>query len=324
MSGMFIHDPSSITREDLDRVWEGEGRDLPAADGKAREPKAWVQRAGEKLILKVPGTASSLPGRSFGWFDFNSEQHDSRLFPNDHALTLTSNMQHRRMFSVLAEFVLSHITPETANPAEAVAEGLSHWRKYLRTYRDPGKEGWGLHGELLTLEQLITSFGPRAVAWWTGPNMSPKDFTIGESGFGLEVKTCGENSTSVRVHGASQLEPEGRLLIVRMRRAEGGETPAAVIVRIRKKLSGQPEADTFEQLLTKAGFEDGEEAYPAAIARIQVEDLRRLPQITLPKEPKDAARISRLQFHLDVANIITEVPLNKLGLYLQDSVDDSE
>jgi Putative PD-(D/E)XK family member, (DUF4420) len=158
---------------------------------------------------------------------------------------------------------------------------LNRWRRLLEAGRTKGlteSELRGLIGELLVLEQLISSRGAAAaVKSWVGPHDAPQDFDGG--GILIEVKACRAGSNAVAISSLQQLSSSNTpifLIVVFLSPASEWQDKSFsirdIVGRIRAVLEPFPsELDDFNIRLYHAGFSDEWEGNKNLYTR---EDLR--------------------------------------------------
>lgn len=118
---------------------------------------------------------------------------------------------------------------DSRRPVGAAIAAVASWRRLFASLAGARalthQEKLSAFGELSVLQELLAA---RAfdVRWWTGPSRSPHDFEL--PGVSIEVKTVGEQSETITVHGFAQLAPKGDkelLLVVRtLIESEDGRT----------------------------------------------------------------------------------------------------
>ncbi len=150
---------------------------------------------------------------------------------NVYAALALADDQLRDLFTALCAEVVERIA---AKPNQAIAvlrRTLADWRSLLSGSRRTlsPSELAGLFGELTILRAML-EHDPGAVAFWTGPTKSAKDFHRAD--MALEVKTTtSPESHTVRIHGLGQLDGGScRLLLtwVRLRPGRGRSVPDLV------------------------------------------------------------------------------------------------
>ncbi len=180
-------------------------------------------------------------------------------------------LEQPRLLAVFAELCrdiieFSRHHAEGASPSGLVLSRIDRWRSLMQS-QPPGlsrAQLRGLMGELLVLEQELTSLGPdQAIAAWIGPLGADQDFRL-PNGWKLEVKAVDRLANQVQINGLEQLDGGSdplQLVVVRLEDtgidAEGAVTATRLIERLRSSLSSAPAAlETFEMLLRFVGWDD--------------------------------------------------------------------
>lgn len=117
-----------------------------------------------------------------------------------------------------------------AHPVAAAATTLAMWRRLFTTLADSRplthREKLAAFGELSVLLDLIGAFPGFRAASWTGPERQPHDFEL--DSLSIEVKSIGDDSQTITVHGLTQLDRvDGKPLYLMIRRIiedSGGQT----------------------------------------------------------------------------------------------------
>ncbi|WP_046318545.1 PD-(D/E)XK motif protein [Mycobacterium sp. UM_Kg1] len=113
-------------------------------------------------------------------------------------------------------------TVENASrPIGAAAATLAAWRRLFTTLADvrplTHQEKLAAFGELSVLQDLVVGFSDFHAASWTGPERQPHDFELADAS--IEVKSIGDDSESITVHGLEQLvSADGKPLYLIIRR----------------------------------------------------------------------------------------------------------
>ena len=126
----------------------------------------------------------------------------------------------------------------------------------------------GLFGELFFLKNsLIGKYGVEtAINGWGGPEDKSKDFSIGKDWF--EIKTVGENVTTVKISSLSQLSSEniGHLIIIRIEimsdEFDNGESSIGDLFRaILNQINDESTEATFLSKLSSYGYDVCDESF---------------------------------------------------------------
>lgn len=124
---------------------------------------------------------------------------------------------------------------DSDRPIGAAMAAIAAWRRLFTALADvrplTHQEKLAAFGELSVLRDLVTQAPEFRVAAWTGPQRTPHDFEL--PSISLEVKTIGEDSETITVHGLDQLaEADGKPLYLVVRRvleAAKGRTVAELL-----------------------------------------------------------------------------------------------
>lgn len=137
----------------------------------------------------------------------------------------------RSLDDLFDELILDVLPPAmmSISPASAVDDALTRWRNLFRASRLSAlsrQKRFGVFGELFVLRTSLELFGADAIEFWRGPEGETHDFEF-PSGC-LEVKTAGEASEAITVHGPSQLETHDNrplyLAVLTVRESTAGVT----------------------------------------------------------------------------------------------------
>ncbi len=221
-----------------------------------------------------------------------------------HCQVKTLNGQFDKVIADVIEAV-----QESRDAAAGAAATVASWRRLFTTLVDsPGltyQQRLALFGELSVLRDLAEAVPGFDVGWWTGPLGAPQDFRMPE--LSLEVKTTGEDSTSVTIHGLEQLDPPAgdpvRLVIRKVVENPSGTTLSELFsqvldivgdqaaLRDRAVMVGVTDTDPdplrFDVAETRVGIAD--ENFP----RLRTADIR----------PEALEVISKVEYELDIARI---------------------
>jgi hypothetical protein len=176
--------------------------------------------------------------------------------------------EQRELFHTLCLDIKAATAVGVSEP-DAVARAIARtyrWHHMLRGGRDErlsAEEQKGLIGELVVLrDELLEQLSATdALTAWTGPEGSPKDFTIGP--ISIEAKARrGTGNHWVSISSSAQLDDEAGPVFMSVlaldrapAEADDGETVAALAAEIRTLLVNEPSAlERFETLLEAAGL----------------------------------------------------------------------
>lgn len=271
-----------------------------------------VDELGQRHLL-VPQGGVELPSNTRSplavatrEFAFDGDDSDPVLgrYLDIHCQVKTLNGQFDKVIADVVEAV-----QESRDAAAGAAATVASWRRLFTTLVDsPGltyRQRLALFGELSVLRDLAETVPEFDVAWWTGPLGEPQDFRMPD--LTMEVKTAGEDSTSVTIHGLEQLDPPTddpvRLIIRRVVENPSGMTLSELFsqvldivadqsaLRDRAAMVGVTDTDPdplrFEISETRVGVVD--DGFP----RLRAADIR----------TEDREAISRVEYELDLARL---------------------
>ncbi|MGH2548895.1 MAG: PD-(D/E)XK motif protein, partial [Thermomicrobiales bacterium] len=130
---------------------------------------------------------------------------------------------------------------EGANtPVPAAAATLAAWRRLFATLANVRpltyQERLAAFGELSVLQDLVDGFPAFRATSWTGPEREPHDFEL--ANVSIEVKSIGDGSETVTIHGLAQLgTTDGKplyLMILRVTEEQDGRTLSELLGEILK------------------------------------------------------------------------------------------
>lgn len=107
------------------------------------------------------------------------------------------------------------------SPVGAAAATLAAWRRLFATLADSRPltylEKVAAFGELSVLQDFVESRHDFRATFWTGPKREPHDFELED--VSVEVKSLGDDSDTITVHGLAQLaRSDGKPLFITVRR----------------------------------------------------------------------------------------------------------
>ncbi|WP_043451657.1 PD-(D/E)XK motif protein [Jongsikchunia kroppenstedtii] len=131
--------------------------------------------------------------------------------------------------------------------AAAAAAAVAAWRRLFATLAESRaltyQERLAAFGELSVLQELVENVKGFRPDWWTGPNRKPHDFEL--PGASIEVKSVGEDSTALTIHGLDQLalsdDKPLHLVIRQIVENSSGKTVAELLGEILSVAEGAPE-----------------------------------------------------------------------------------
>ena len=184
------------------------------------------------------------------------------------------NNQHRDIFSVLCEDLLSAISKLTDEKI-VIRELFNRFEKWKSLFDKANLEGLsneeqrGLYGELYFLRKFLSDADniTLKIKSWTGPSKEIKDFQFGS--WGLEVKTTtGNNHQKIHISNERQLDTSNitnlylNHLSLELREGAGETLPEIVDSIIEILKNDIPAFNQFKNLLFEAGyFEHHRELY---------------------------------------------------------------
>jgi hypothetical protein len=160
--------------------------------------------------------------------------------------------------------VIDRVVVDGAEPVHALMAEIGAIQELLKVEGVLSRERQiGLFGELLLLDDLVSSNGPSAVASWTGPQGERHDFRIDKLEF--EVKTTAGRRRIHTVNGLTQAEPstgcELSFLSVQLAKTAGSD--GSTLPDLVGKVEGHLRADEdsrqmFRRFLDRLGYRDAD------------------------------------------------------------------
>lgn len=205
--------------------------------------------------------------------ELNITLYKDTSFPDSRLLIIQLTNRDQRLDDIFASICANIVSSilEIESEREAVRLVISQFRKWKdifsrrRNQKLSLQEQQGLFGELFFLGKLLRSIDIcKAIAFWVGPEMAPKDFQ--SDMWAVEVKTTSATSNSgISIHGELQLD-ESNIehlflynLIVDVLEQYGQTLPERVAA-IRELLAGDNKAsELFESKLLLSGYFDLDE-----------------------------------------------------------------
>ncbi|WP_132994095.1 PD-(D/E)XK motif protein [Gordonia zhaorongruii] len=208
---------------------------------------------------------------------------------------------------------------DSKNPAAAAAASVAAWRRLFAKLADLGaltyQQRIAVFGELSVLQDVVENVRAFQPDWWTGPRREPHDFELPD--VSLEVKSVGEGSATVTIHGFDQME-----------KSEG--KPLHVVVRkVIERPSGKTVAELLSEILSIAGGASEIRERAAAIGvfdtdpdvtRFEVSEtlvgevsagFPRIAQSDLSPEAQSA--VSNINYDLDIEMLKSSMAIGSVG-----------
>ena len=104
----------------------------------------------------------------------------------------------------------------------------------------------------LTILDLVTRDTALDISWWRGPRREPHDIVL--PGCAVEVKAVGGSSSSVEIHGVTQLQPPGKPLALVLATVAEDDAGVRLPELIDRVLSRVDDRGSAIRLLTAAGY----------------------------------------------------------------------
>ena len=305
-----------ITPEILEKQWSS----IRYMDGgflqiDTEHPLEWhigYQSISQRMLLLVCDT-------EIGAIDSSKSMMVSRRRrESDNRWTLSFELlrsEQQDVFAILCCDVIEHSRP-AATEAEALKLVISRykqWSKLLETQRSGLMDEHrrkGLLGELLFLEQRITSAGTSfaVIQGWVGPDGADQDFIYPDGWF--EIKSIGASAVSVIISSLEQLDctDGGELVVKRIDKAApekmGAFSLNDLVKRISSILIGDAEAlDLFRAKLSAYGYIDLQEYseqkyFCSSTQRYLVNES--FPKITKANVPE---QVSAVHYEIDLPSL---------------------
>ena len=274
----------------------------PAADAVSG---GWVgvgrPRSSGKLVLEFPGSIPLSSLKKWRWFTVETQGPNSKKYTtNDTFVRVTAEEKHLEMFSLLAYFLLSRMAAmykDGDTPAALAEKALGEWEQYLGVRAEnPSILYTGAFGEIYVLNRLICEIGPGIVRGWAGPCGGSQDILIDvENKFtaGIEVKTVGVDTDSLRINGVAQLASPGLLLAVRLGQNESSLYTGSLgdlISQVEAALAERPEElQDFKKKLEYLPLDESSEHYKSErhIVKVEYWDMNDLPRVRVSDPGKE-------------------------------------
>lgn len=225
-----------LSRTDLTAYWRDIESSHTPADGIWRSRRLPLESDGRALVLAVDdleerhllvpvGTETvptntrsplSVSADMFRFTDFVGELKGRYI--DIHCARPSLNSQ----FDYVVDDVLS-ATEDSEDKAGIALATVNMWRRLFTNLATAPtltyQEKIAAFGELTVLEELLENDADFQPEWWTGPDAQPHDFETDHCS--VEVKSVGQDSRTITVHGLAQLAPtDGKPLYLIIRTVE--------------------------------------------------------------------------------------------------------
>ncbi|MBY4570362.1 hypothetical protein ACN95_10065 [Gordonia sihwensis] len=220
-------------------------KSLPVRAG-ARTLVLAVDRNGEHHLL-VPKGSGDLPTNphsplavSVREFHFDNARGESvdGSYLDIHCQVESLNGQFDKVVLDVVEAI-----HESKDPAAAAAAAVAAWRRLFAKLADlralTYQQRVAVFGELSVLQEVVENAPGFQPEWWTGPHQEPHDFEL--PSVSIEVKSIGEDSATVTVHGFEQLE------------RVNGKPLLLVVRKVVERPSGKTVAELLSEIFAVAG-----------------------------------------------------------------------
>jgi hypothetical protein len=212
----------------------------------------------------------------------------------------------RPLFCTLLADLVQQLSVDTGAPIRTLINRLTAWQRMLSRGLPTGLSPTarlGLYGELLVLREIaVPALGPAAVAAWTGPMRTVRDFA--HLSVALEVKTVSAREPDqCRISQEGQLDASGVEHLFLVHQVVGNAPDGTLIEEIIDELRADPRVATershFEEVLLEAGWLDvhrdqyRNERYALARRRCFLVD-EAFPRIVPPDLPAGVSGVSYL------------------------------
>lgn len=195
-------------------------------------------------------------------------------------------------------------------PVPAAAAALAAWRRLFATLADvrplTHQEKLAAFGELSVLQDLVDGFPAFRAMSWTGPEREPHDFELAD--VSIEVKSVGDDSDTITIHGLAQLATNGGkplyLMVLRITEEQDGRTVSELLGEIVKHCD---DPASVRQRAARLGVHEAmEDTTRFAVAESFIGevggDFPRITDDTLG--PVLAGLISRVSYDLQLAAVL--------------------
>lgn len=275
--------------------------------------------------LLVPQGSTSLPTNTHSPLAVSSEEF---RFGSDDVnmhgkyLDIRCQLAHLNpQFDTVVIDVVNQIQ-ESTDPATAAFSVVNTWRRLFTnlaaapsmSYRDRV----AAFGELTFLQELYETQGDFQASWWTGPEKESHDFVLRSCDF--EVKTIGDESEAITIHGLSQLaEREQNPLYIIVRKVVEDSEGRSVGEVLTEITSGNRFSDEIREKAALFGVsEGGEDSVRFEIVSTQMARVtNQFPRITsdmLEESTLDAVRLLKYDLALYALRpYLEDMSLSKIG-----------
>lgn len=217
---------SNILVENISEIWS-ELEDYTTTDSNKWRSRTLEVKAGDRSVLLaldemghrhllVPQGSTFLPANTRSPLAVSSQKF--QFGPDEinmHGNYLDIQCQLPRLNTQFDTVVVDivHQIESSTDPAAAAFSTVSSWRRlFMNLAAAPAmsyKDRLAAFGELTFLQELAESRYDFQATWWTGPERESHDFALPTVEF--EMKTVGEESDTVTVHGLDQLAKHDRI-----------------------------------------------------------------------------------------------------------------
>jgi hypothetical protein len=262
----------------INQIWEELGNDTSFTKGLLLRrysgsvlPDVFVALQQPEKLLCIASSISENIKVNISQFD-NLQEVQIDLFPDPNQkgrnilLIKLINNQHKDIFSVLCEDLITSITSETDEKqlVKALVNRFEKWKSLFTKFISQGllaEEQRGLFGELYFLKKFLqnNSNYQFVLNTWIGTGGEVRDFQM--NNWALEVKTThGNNHQKVQINSESQMDITHleKLFLYHIsleKVQESGDTLNQIITSIYKILEGDSIAlNRFKSKLYEAGY----------------------------------------------------------------------
>lgn len=255
--------------------------------------------------LRLPHTRGPL-STSIAHYNF-AEDAGTRL--TGRYLDIFCRLRHlNRQFDAVVADVVAESSGQP-DPAGVAVATVGNWRRLFTTLADAKtlsyQEQLALFGELSVLEMLAGARGEADPEWWTGADNLPHDFELPAAS--VEVKSMGEDSMTITVHGLQQLaETEGKPLYLAVLLVVEDANGRRLDELLEEICSASRQEGALRQKAARLGIGRGTQDYARFSVRTleigQVEE--GFPRITAESlATGDAEAVRSLRYELDYGHV---------------------
>lgn len=326
---------SNILVRDISESWS-ELEDYTTTDSSKWRSRSLDVRAGDRSVLLaldetgnrhllVPQGSTSLPANTRSPLAVSSQKF--HFGPDEmemHGKYLDIRCQLPRLNTQFDTVVVDivHQIESSTDPAAAAFSTVSSWRRlFTNLAAAPAlsyQDRLAAFGELTFVQELAESRVDFQATWWTGPERELHDFILPTVDF--EIKTVGEESDTVTVHGLDQLAEHDRkplyLLVRKVVEDSEGRSVGEVLSEITV---GSEFADEIREKAALIGISEDEEdsvrfrVVSTHVARV-TDNFPRITRDLLKDSVIDAVR--RVKYDLSLPALkpqLEDMPLSRMG-----------